>query len=50
MCKDKVTGWELSNRKIFDEIVMSYEKVRWEYPDGLFADIIQYSGPGRGKI
>jgi len=49
MCKDKVTGWELSNRKIFDEIVMSYEKVRWEYPDGLFADIIQYSGPGRGK-
>jgi len=49
MCKDKATGWELSNRKIFDEIVMSYEKVRWEYPDGLFADIIQYSGPGRGK-
>lgn len=43
------TGWERNNRMIFDEIVMNYDKIRWGYPDELFADVIRYSGPGKGK-
>jgi len=49
MCGNKVTGWERSNRIIFDEVVAKYDKVRWEYPNELIADIFQYSGPGKGK-
>jgi SAM-dependent methyltransferase len=43
------TGWERSKRTHFDEIVINYDKVRWEYPDELFADVIRYSGPEKGK-
>ncbi|MFA6729696.1 MAG: hypothetical protein WCR95_01700 [Eubacteriales bacterium] len=43
------TGWERNNRTHFDEIVANYEKVRWDYPDELFADIIRYAGRGAGK-
>lgn len=39
------TGWERNKRIIFDEIVMKYEKIRWEYPGELIADIIRYTGP-----
>ena len=44
-----VTGWERDNRKHFDDIVVNYDKVRWDYPAELFADAIQYSGQGEGK-
>ena len=43
------TGWERNKRIIFDEIVMKYEKIRWEYPGELIADIIRYTGPQNGK-
>jgi len=43
------TGWERKNRGIFDEIVISYDRIRWGYPDELYADIIRYTGPGKGK-
>ena len=38
------TGWERENRTLFDEIVINYDKVRWDYPAELFADIFEYSG------
>ena len=43
------TGWERDNRMHFDEIVVNYDKFRWDYPAELFADAIQYSGQGNGK-
>ncbi len=43
------TGWERNNRTHFDEIVANYERIRWDYPDELFADIIRYAGRGAGK-
>jgi len=49
MCADKITGWERNRRIIFGEVVDKYDKIRSEYPEELFADIIQYSGPGKGK-
>lgn len=49
MSTDKAPGWERNRRIIFDEIVVSYDKIRWEYPDELYADVIQYTGPGKGK-
>ncbi len=49
MSKENGMGWERSKRTFFDEIVMNYDKVRWEYPDKLFEDIIQYSRPEKGK-
>lgn len=49
MGMDNGTGWERSKRTHFDEIVTIYDKVRWEYPDQLFADVIQYLGPEIGK-
>lgn len=41
---DSKTGWERNNRTHFDEIVVNYDKARWDYPDELYADIIKYSG------
>jgi len=38
------TGWERENRTHFDDIVVNYDKVRWDYPAELFADIFEYSG------
>lgn len=43
------TGWERDNRTHFDEIVANYDKIRWDYPAALFADIMNYSGPGDQK-
>ena len=43
------TGWERDYRTHFDEIVIDYDKVRWDYPDELFSDAIHYSGKGNGK-
>lgn len=49
MRTDNGTGWERNKRTHFDEIVMNYDKIRWSYPDKLFADVIRYSGPEKGK-
>ena len=38
------TGWERENRTHFDEIVTNYDRIRWNYPDELFADIALYIG------
>ena len=46
---DAGTAWQRENRKIFDNIVENYDKVRWDYPDELFADIIRYSGTCNDK-
>jgi SAM-dependent methyltransferase len=46
---DNGTGWERNKRTLFDEIVMNYDKIRWEYPDKLFADIIRYARPDKGR-
>ncbi|MCL2386304.1 MAG: class I SAM-dependent methyltransferase [Defluviitaleaceae bacterium] len=52
-----MTGWERERRTHFDEIVTKYDKVRWDYPAELFADIFAYAdgkkaieiGAGTGK-
>jgi len=49
MSTDTRTGWERENRKHFDNIVLEYDKVRWDYPFELFEDAIRYSGSGKGK-
>jgi SAM-dependent methyltransferase len=41
--KNMKTGWERNNRTHFDEIVVNYDRVRWNYPDELFAEIIKYT-------
>jgi ubiquinone/menaquinone biosynthesis C-methylase UbiE len=38
------TGWETEKRTHFDEIVVNYDKARWEYPAELFTDIFEYKG------
>jgi len=47
--KAVVTGWEREKRTHFDEIVVNYDRIRPEYPGELFADMIDYIGPGRKK-
>jgi len=37
------TGWERERRTHFDEIADEYDKIRWDYPDELFYDAIDYS-------
>jgi ubiquinone/menaquinone biosynthesis C-methylase UbiE len=49
MGTDNGTGWERNKRTLFDEIVLNYDKVRWEYPDKLFEDVIRYSRPYKGE-
>ncbi|MCL2633444.1 MAG: methyltransferase domain-containing protein [Oscillospiraceae bacterium] len=49
MGTDNKTGWERENRNHFDEIAVSYDKYRWDYPAELFADVIQYTGAGKNK-
>jgi SAM-dependent methyltransferase/GNAT superfamily N-acetyltransferase len=46
---DVKSGWERENRTHFDEIVLNYDKYRWDYPAELFADAIQYAGSAKGK-
>ena len=53
------TGWERENRGHFDDIVVNYDKARWDYTAALYVDIIDYSqtksqkaieiGAGTGK-
>ena len=43
------TGWEKENKVHFDEIVVNYDKVRWDYPQQMFDDIFEYSGSGLGS-
>ena len=43
------TGWERDYRAHFDEIVVNYDRVRWDYPDELFVDAIRYSGQSTGR-
>jgi len=38
----KKTGWERERRIHFDEITAEYDKIRWDYPDELFKDAIEY--------
>lgn len=45
----KRTGWEIDNRAHFDDIVYEYERIRPEWPDAIFDDIIMYMGAGGGK-
>ena len=45
---DSKTGWERENRTHFDDIVVNYDKVRWDYPPEIYADILDYSRT-RGK-
>ena len=42
-------GWERERRVHFDEIVLNYDKRRWDYPEDLFKDALEYSGTGTGK-
>ncbi|MCL1829886.1 MAG: class I SAM-dependent methyltransferase [Oscillospiraceae bacterium] len=42
--KQGTTGWERENRVHFDEIVANYDQIRWDYPDKLFQDALNYSG------
>ncbi|MEX1377189.1 MAG: rRNA adenine N-6-methyltransferase family protein [Eubacteriales bacterium] len=37
------TGWERDRRTHFDDIVSSYDRMRPEYPNELFEDILSYS-------
>jgi hypothetical protein len=39
MGTDNQAGWDRDKMMIFDENVVDYDKVRWGYPDKLFADI-----------
>lgn len=48
MAKGK-TGWEIERRAHFDEIVVNYDKARWNYPDELFSDIFTYAGKEADK-
>ena len=43
MPKSYKAGWERENRVIFDDIVVKYDKVRWDYPVELFSDVIKYA-------
>jgi SAM-dependent methyltransferase len=35
--------WERERRIHFDEIVLNYDRVRWNYPDELYNDIFKYT-------
>ena len=39
---DRMTGngWEQKNRILFDSVVDEYERIRPEYPDAIFRDIL----------
>ena len=43
MADNEKTGWEREYRTHFDENVVNYDKVRWEYPNELYADIFEYA-------
>ena len=43
------TGWERPHRIHFDEIVVNYDKVRWDYPDELYKDIFVLFEPNGSR-
>jgi len=43
------TGWERKQRKHFDDIAATYDRIRPEYPNELFDDIFNYVKPNNGK-
>jgi len=43
MTEDIKNGWERERRIHFDDIVINYDKIRWEYPEELYNDIFNYS-------
>jgi len=45
----ETNGWARDKRTHFDEIVLAYDRVRWEYPTELYDDIFDYSKPETGK-
>jgi len=49
MPEDFKNGWERERRVHFDEIVINYDKIRWDYPRELFNDIFKYSENGKDK-
>ena len=49
MSEKTKTGWEQENRVHFDEIVVSYDRARWNYPNELYVDIFEYVGAGSKK-
>jgi len=49
MANENIAGWERSKRSVFDGIVDTYDRLRWDYPDKLFEDIISYTRPEMGK-
>ena len=48
--KAEKTGWERENRTHFDEIVVNYDRVRWDYPHQMYEDIFEYSGQSNSKV
>lgn len=49
MSNENMAGWERSKRTVFDGIVNTYDRIRWDYPDRLFEDIFSYMRPEMGK-
>jgi len=44
------TGYELEKRTHFNDIVEDYDKIRPNYPDKLFADIIDFTASNKKKV
>lgn len=42
-------GWDLDKRTHFDEFVLHYDKIRPDYPNILFSDILAYAGGDKIK-
>lgn len=42
MAEEIKNSWERKRRVHFDEIVVNYDKIRWDYPDELYNDIFNY--------
>lgn len=49
MSNENIAGWERSKRTVFDGIVNTYDRMRWDYPDKIFEDIMLYMKPETGK-
>ena len=47
--ENSLSGWERERRTHFDEIVLNYDKARWEYPLELYRDIFSYCRTNTGK-
>jgi SAM-dependent methyltransferase len=49
MSNDNNIGWEREKRIHFDEIVLNYDKIRWNYPKELYDDIFKYVKSEKNK-